>query len=209
MTIIKKPEWFFYPTWIILPLLCVPAVLGLYFVILPVIFYFAGHIIYVNGVRHITEDYLFDYFFVPVIALLIGSLQYGLLRRYLPHMGWWIPATVLGYSLGMLLTLGLRGALVYLETAEPFYESWTKNMFFILLGLSIGACQWLLLRRRLPRAGWWIIANIVGWGLLALIIAVPFGMFGFIALGTLPAAVTAVTLALLMNQLPPPESQHV
>jgi len=209
MTTIKKPEWFFYPAWIILPLLCVPTAFALYFVITRIINYFGGHYIYVDGVRHISEDYLLVYIFVPLIALLLGSLQYGLLRRYLPRMGWWMPATLLGYSLGLLLTLLLREALISAGTAEAFYQSSAQNVSFIFLGLSIGVAQWLLLRRRLPRAGWWIVANVVGWGSLALIIGGSLGLFGLMALGLLPGCATAVTLALLMNQTPPPEAQHV
>ena len=209
MTTIKKPEWFFYPAWIIMPVLCVPIAFALYFVITRAIIYFAGEFIYVNGVRHISEDYLLVYIFVPAIGLLTGLLQYGLLRRYLPRMGYWMPATLLGYSLGLLLTLILREALISAGTAAAFYQSSAQNVSFIFLGLSIGVSQWLLLRRRLPRAGWWIVANVVGWGLLALIMGGALGLFGIIALGLLPASVTAVTLGLLMNQLPPPEAQYV
>jgi hypothetical protein len=209
MTTIKKPEWFFYPAWIIIPVLCVPIAFALYFVITRAIIYFAGDFIYVNGVRHISEDYLLVYIFVPAIGLLTGSLQYGLLRRYLPRMGWWMPATLLGYALGLLLTLLLREALISSGTAAAFYQSSAQNVSFVFLGLSIGMAQWLLLRRRLPRAGWWIVANVVGWGLLALIIGGMLGLFGIMALGLLPSSVTAVMLGLLMNQLPPPEGQHV
>jgi hypothetical protein len=61
MTTIKKPEWFFYPAWIILTTLCFPIAFILSFAILRVIIIFVGDIIYVDGVRHITEDYLARY----------------------------------------------------------------------------------------------------------------------------------------------------
>jgi hypothetical protein len=67
--------------------------------------------------------------------------------------------------------------------------------------------QWLLLRRRLPRAGWWVGANVLGWGLLGLIIGDSFGQFGLLVLGFLPACVTGVMLALLMNWAHPTEHQ--
>jgi hypothetical protein len=96
MTTIRKPEWFFYPAWIILTALCVPLALLLYFPIIRVIKLSFGDIIYVHGVRHITEDYLLDDSVLPLMNLLTGIVQYGLLRRYLPRMGWWVLATALG-----------------------------------------------------------------------------------------------------------------
>jgi hypothetical protein len=127
-------------------------------------------------------------------------LQYGLLRRYLPRMGWWVLATSGGWLLGLFLISGS----FWFDICT--YESCSIDLAFIVLGLSIGVGQWLLLRRRLLRAGWWIGANVVGWGLLALITGDSFlGQFGFFSLSILPACVTAATLALLMNQAQPAE----
>ena len=146
MTTIKKPEWFFYPAWIILTVLCVPIAIGLDLVILKAITNFVGDVIYVDGVRRITQDYLVEYTFVPIVSLVMGVLQYGLLRRYLPRMGWWVLATTGGGLLGVLLIAGW------------FWTSGSVdlNLAFIVMGFSIGVGQWLLLRRRLHRAGWWI-----------------------------------------------------
>ena len=201
MAMIKKPEWSFYPTWIILTLLSVPLAFFLTLVIMKVITTIVGDFIYVDGVRHITEDYLSMYAFVPIVGLLMGLLQYGLLRRYLPHMGWWVLATTGGWLLGPLLIL--ISSWLNLWT----YESFNIDLAFILMGLSIGVGQWLLLRRRLPQAGWWVGANVVGWGLLGLITGDSLNQFGLIALGFLPACVTAVMLALLMNRAHPTEPQ--
>ena len=200
-TIHKKPEWFFYPAWIILTSLCVPIAFFLDLVVLRIVIRFVGVYIYVNGVRHITEDYLALYPFVPIVGLLTGVLQYGLLRHCLPRMGWWVLATTGGWLLGVLLIL------------IPSWLNWTNafsniDLVFVVMGLSIGVGQWLLLRRRLPRASWWIGANIVGWGLLGLItVGNSIGQFGLFALGLLPACVTAIVLALLLNQVQPTEPQ--
>jgi hypothetical protein len=209
MTIIKKPGWTFYPAWIFFTVLSIPLAFVLYFIIMHVITYFAGGIIYVNGVRRITEDYLFGYIFVPVTGILTGLLQYGLLRRNLPRMGWWVPATVGGWLLGLILSFGLRQVAANFWTDEVIYGPGSQEVAFFLMGLSIGLGQWLLLRRRLPWAGWWIVANVAGWSLFALVTGQTLGQFGLMVLGLLPASVTAVTLGLLMNQLPPPEAQYV
>lgn len=191
----EKPRWSFYLTWILLTFICIPIAFLLNFAILAVIIYFAGDIIYVDGVRRITEDYLFMYTLIPILSLLTGAVQYGLLRRYLPRMGGWILATVAGWLLGTLLI------------ALQSWLNWTDERFYLersllLMGLAIGAVQWLLLRRRLPQAGWWIGANAAGWVLSALIITGnSLDQFGVITLAIIPACITAAALALLMKQV--------
>lgn len=205
MTTIRKPEWFFYPAWIILTALCIPLAFFLYFVIIRITMMFVGDVIYVNGVRHITEDYLMRYVFFPMVSLLTGVFQYGLLRRYLPRMGWWVLATVGGWLLGFILIFGWPRAVAYFGLAEVMNHFWAIDPAFVVLGLSVGVGQWLLLRRRLPRAGWWIAANVLGWGLVLPITGGSLDQFDLLVLGMLPACVMAVTFALLMNQAPPPE----
>lgn len=199
----EKPPWFFYLLWILLTLLCLPIAFILDLILLRIIILFVGDFIYLDGVRHITEDYLGMYTFIPIVGLLTGVLQYGLLRCYLPHMGWWVTATIGGWLSGVFLTL------------IPGWLRWTNPLFnldlaFIVMGLSIGVGQWRLLRRRLPRAGWWIGANVAGWGLLALITeGNSIGQFGLFNIGFLPACATAFMLALLMKQVQPTGPQGV
>jgi hypothetical protein len=57
---------------------------------------------------------------------------------------------------------------------EDFLFSW---VFFPLLGLVTGVLQFLLLRGRMPRAGWWIAATTLGWSmplLLGILLPVEF-----------------------------------
>ena len=199
----EKPRLSFYLLWILLTMFCVPMAFFLNLIILRLIILFVGDFIYVNGVQHITEDYLALYAFVPLMGLLTGVLQYELLRRYLPHMGWWVAATIGGWLLGAFLIL-LPGWL------NPTNTVLSLDLAFLIMGLSIGVGQWLLLRQRLPRAGWWIGANVVGWGVLALItIGNSMGQFGLFSIGLLPACATALMLALLMNQVQPTGPQRV
>ena len=198
-----KPRRSFYLLWILLTFLSVTVAFFLDLVIMRIVTLLVGDFIYVDGVRHITEDYLYMYTFIPIVGLLTGVMQYGLLRKYLPHMGWWVAATSGGWLLGVFLTL------------MPGWLDWTSpllslDLVFIVMGLSIGVGQWLLLRRRLPRAGWWIGANVAGWGLLALITeGNSMGQLGLFAVGLLPACATALMLALLMKQVQPTGHQGV
>ena len=194
---LKKPVRSFYLSWIFLTSLCVPIAFIISLIVLKLITSIVGDFVYVNGVRHITEDYLAMYAFVPMVSLLTGAVQYELLRQYLSRMGWWVPATVAGWLLGILL-VGLPGWLG--RTNTPIND---QDLIFLVMGLAIGTAQWLLLRRRLARAGWWIAANALGWLLLGLIIpGNSLDQFGLLILGFLPACATAVMLALQMNWVP-------
>lgn len=195
----EKPRWSFYLLWILLTFVCIPIAFFLDLVILRILIHFIGDTLYVNGVRHITEDYLGMLVFIPIVALLTGAFQYGLLRRHLPGMGGWVAVTFAGWLLGLFLNL----VPVWLQWSNPLFKI---NLAFIVLGLSIGVSQWLFLRRRFPRAGWWLAANALGWGVLALI---PqnnsIGQFGLFFIGFLPACATAWALAWLMEQVRPTE----
>ncbi|MGD8404015.1 MAG: hypothetical protein PVJ21_10165 [Anaerolineales bacterium] len=203
MTIIKKPGWVFYPTWILLTTISIPIAFIFDLIVLKVITRFVGDFIYVNGVRHITEDYLLTYTFVPIVGLLIGVFQYGLLRRYLPRIGWWILATVAGWVMGLLLIFAANWLQIW------SIESFGLDLAFIIMGLSIGTGQWLLLRKRLSRSGLWVGANFIGWGLLSLLTTGnSIGQYGLLLLGFLPASVTAMVLVLLIKLTPPTDLQN-
>jgi ABC-type tungstate transport system substrate-binding protein len=199
---LKKPERSFYLSWIVLTAFSVPIAFFFSLITLKIITDILGDYVVVNGVRHITEDYLAMYILVPSISLLTGVLQYALLRRYLPRMGWWVLVTAAGWFLGVLLI------------ALPAWLGWTDaslnnlDLILLLMGLAIGITQWMLLRRRLALAGWWIAASALGWGLLGLITpGNSLNQYGLFTLGFLPACTTAAMLALLMGRVSPTEPQ--
>jgi len=199
---LKKPAWSFYLSWIVLTAFSVPIAFFLSIIILKIITDLVGDYVFVNGVHHITEDYLAMYALVPSISIVTGALQYGLLRQYLPRMGWWVLVTVAGWFLGVLL-IALPGWLGWIDA--PLNN---LDLIFLAMGFAIGIAQWLYLRRRFARAGWWIAANVAGWGLLALITPNnSIGQFGLFTLGLLPACATAAVLALLMSRVPSAESK--
>lgn len=70
------------------------------------------------------------------------------------------------------------------------------NLGFLLgplLGGVIGFVQWLLLRKELDWAGWWIIISIIAW-------TTGLTLFpGFLTSGTLPGALTGLALVILFR----------
>ena len=160
---IKRPDWFFYPGWVGASIFAFALAFLAYFPVISLVERWVGDIIYVNGVRHITEDYLFEYFFFPIFCLISGILQYVLLRLYLPKMGGWILATLAGCLL-VFATMTLLTRIFELSIRT----FWNGALVFAIIGGLIGLSQWVFLRRRIPKAGWWILASFLGWGLAVL-----------------------------------------
>ncbi len=187
MTIAKRnSEWLFYAGWIILGAISLPIAFGVSGIIISLVEMGIGDTIQVEGRTQITEDFLFDYIFWPIVGLVTGFLQYLLLRRYFQQISMWIVATTFGWFLAIF--------------GGMFLSRWSVIGTMILVGGIIGLAQWLVLRRHVERAIWWIPANLLGWGLVGLIIGGPLtGLLGLIIFGTMPAIATSVVLWLLLT----------
>jgi hypothetical protein len=90
----------------------------------------------------------------------VGLGQWLVLRRVWPGSGRWILGTSLGFvaawvagALFMAAATGLGDAAYYLA--------------FAVATPLVGLGQWLVLRRRTPRAPVWIVASAVGWSVFA------------------------------------------
>jgi hypothetical protein len=69
-------------------------------------------------------------------------------------------------------------------------DFWRVLLSF-LGGLVAGLLQWMVLRRGLKQAGWWIPATSVGWGLAGLL-----PLLGGVFIGVISATVLAFVLSL-------------
>ena len=89
----------------------------------------------------------------------MGTLQWLVLRRHFSQAGWWVAASAVGGTL-----VGIGGV---------FYGSKLQVNLVIIYGLAgiiLGALQWLVLRRRISRSGWWVVASLLGWALAVLVV---------------------------------------
>ena len=195
----RKPAWLFYPGWVALSAISIPIAWSITWAIVSRIVQVVGGRIQVAGQSHITEDFIGAYVLLPMLGLLIGVLQYLLLRRYLPRMVWWIPATVLGWALPLLLGLASVGWLPALAI-DPV---WSGALGFALIGASIGVCQWLVLRRRIHRATLWVLTSILGWGVSGLVTGETISsQLDVIAVALLPPTAASIAWWLLLDKLP-------
>ncbi|BAY20514.1 serine/threonine kinase [Calothrix sp. NIES-2100] len=81
-------------------------------------------------------------------ALLVGILQWLVLRRQISLSFWWVMVTTLAFPL------------TYLFTGANSFAA-----FVNLHGLVVGIGQWFLLRRLVNKAGWWVVVNALFAGL--------------------------------------------
>jgi hypothetical protein len=99
-----------------------------------------------------------------VFGGLLGTLQWVALRTAFHRVGWWIPATTLGYAGGAALAGALGGALGGAVTTVGADFGITGYLVATVVGILVAgllpsALQWLVLRQQLNHAGWWVLVS--------------------------------------------------
>jgi hypothetical protein len=157
-----QPRWFFYLGWVVLNFIAIVMAWYIAWALISPITSIVGGTIQVSGQSRITDDDMFLYVLLPTIGLLTGILQYTLLRRYLPHMAWWIAATFLGWLMPF--------ATVYLllTVLELGNDTFSIMVGMFLIGATVAVPQWWMLRKRVRYASWWILVQGVGWSVTGL-----------------------------------------
>jgi hypothetical protein len=130
----------------------------------------------------------------------VGTAQWLVLRRPLKSMKWsaWTLVTALGacvaWTLGMipstLMSIGSdTGGAASAQMSDLVIYALAAAMG-ILLGTILGVPQWLVLRRHLPTAGWWIVANALA-GMIGMVVV-------FMGTSFIPAEGITLQVALLL-----------
>jgi len=185
----REVSWNVWPAWVGLNLLSIPAAIVAALGLVVLIDRIVGPI---DGPEAV--DILSPVLYISMIILVMTVLQWLLLRRYLPYAGAWIPLTVLGWLCGMLLFY-----VVYL-TGFSAPDEWGVALALPFFGALVGLAQWLYLRRVIDRAGYWVLASIVGYGVW---VRAQFSSFTsileFLFFILAPFAITGLTLLLLLR----------
>ena len=196
-----KPGRLFYPAWVASASISIPIAFAIYWILIFFVKESIGSTIQVRGQPHITEDFLLPYILWPALGLVTGFLQYLLLRRRLPRIGWWIAATTLGLLLGLIC-----GRVLYLTLQDSLDTSaiWFETLATALAGGAMGLAQWLVLRQRVRHAAWWILANVLSWGVVGWGAATLSSQSIMPAVGIVivPGIATSITLWLLLDRFP-------
>jgi len=125
------------------------------------------------------------YVSVAVGAAVVGVAQWLILRRYLTGSVRWVVASVAASAVGavVVLLVGLVDTDAGLLVGVSLY------------GLLAGALQWLVLKRQVARAGWWVLASSVAW-----LVAIPVGDMAGPPGWAVYGAITGTVLVWLLRQ---------
>ena len=146
----------------------------------------------------------------------VGGMQSLVLGRVLPRVPRcpWIIAT----ATGALLAWRIGAAVVMSLPEDQAFED-SLPLFMALgpvLGALLGGCQWVVLRRHVSGAGWWVVANAAGWGIGLLVgfgipmsitedtpaaLAAALALLTGAGTGFAPGLVTAETLVRLLRRV--------
>jgi hypothetical protein len=126
-----------------------------------------------------------------VIGISIGIGQWLVLNRRINRTRWWIVTSIIGFGIGKDV-----GDIV----AQVVPGAIGSAFAGLAIGASLGVAQWLVLRRHVPEASWWILASAIGWAVGSTIIASvdgesDDGMALAYVIGAIGAAVTGLITA--------------
>ena len=139
-----------------------------------------------------------------VMGVTGGYFQWVVLRERIAGAGLWAMAGALGLGLAM-------SVIVAADTGENY--ALAGVLIGSIFGVAGGILQWLILRRKVPRAGWWLFANFLGSliGAIAIPLAAAIGEAGNWNLGVMTlglvfgaanGAFTGAALVWLLRQSP-------
>jgi len=127
--------------------------------------------------------------FLPAFGILLALAQAVVLARWVRNPLWWFAVSFLGWLLAYL-------CITALATLPPSLGLASTGSTLVVFGASTGIAQWLMLRQHFAPGSLWIVASLLGWGVLALIVGEAFTQPAQLALvALLPAAATGVLLS--------------
>lgn len=130
------------------------------------------------------------------IGSMVGLMQRIVLRQYVSRSGWWVLASTAGFAVAFGGGYGVAVvALGYSDSPGNLAVLLGYTVVVAFGGAVAGILQWLVLRGQVSRAGWWVVASIVGWGLSMVTAGIIEGVLaaGFFAPPAAGAVLGAVT----------------
>jgi len=117
-----------------------------------------------RGIHHhiMVDPVLPGWIVILIASWVVLAVGQWILLRGLPGAGWWILASAAGHAAGFCLcwltstAVGLRW-----ERLGANAELWIGLSGYAALGLVAGAAQYVVLRRWVRRAEWWLPGSIV------------------------------------------------
>jgi hypothetical protein len=130
------------------------------------------------GVMVVLISFLIAVLSGAIEATIVGLAQWWAMHPWIPAItrrAWWsatlvgaLVAYVLGYLPSTIMNLGEQAAQAQPAASPPAEPAqWIVMLLAAGMGMVTGAllsfAQWLALRKKVARAGWWIPANMLAW----------------------------------------------
>ena len=103
--------------------------------------------------------------FGAALGSVVGLMQWFVLRRQISRAGWWIVASAAGLAVVMGAGIVVAALTDYSVELASFAVLCRWVVVMALGGAVTGISQRLILRQRVSRASWWVLASTLGWAL--------------------------------------------
>jgi hypothetical protein len=185
MLLQKKSNWLFFLFWVIATV--IGAVLG-----------FATSLYIGNRLlaSPVSPLIILAFFLVNFAGIVATCLQWAVLSIFIKRSIAWLVTGLIGWCFPFAAILIL------------FVRITGQSADLIAAGsLTAGFLQWLTMRKWVPRAGWWILANTIGWSLVVVLLSRPtpfqlppsWGYWSMLPLPFFPGVITGITMMILMK----------
>jgi len=140
-----------------------------------------------------TSGWVFGWLLLPAIAPVTAGVgasivQCLVLVKRIPRAWRWILATAIGFLAGQIL-------------AFPVIPADMGVLSGMVIGATAGLAQWVLLRREVHWAGWWIAISSLAWSTSLNLVSGPEPVIlpRLVLSGILPSVLTGIALELLLR----------
>ncbi len=128
----------------------------------------------------IAGSILFPVIYLVASGVGVAVFQWLVLQRRLPRSWRWLAYTAAGWAAGALLALAVG------EFEAGFFPG-------LFVGSAAGLAQWLILRREVRWAAWWIPISAAGWSTGLSMALAP------LLAGVMAGTMTGIALVLLLS----------
>ncbi len=116
-------------------------------------------IVVMIGQSGIGEVFLTVIVFGLSSGIVIGVLQWLVLRQQLNQAYWWVLATAVGWSTSLIIVSRIQ----LIDKLSDEWFVFYGIIFGIVSGVIVGAMQWLILKQQVIKAGWWVLISIISY----------------------------------------------
>ena len=155
-----------------------------------------------------------DWAFTALFGAVGGFMQWLVLRRQIAAAGWWVLASTLGFAIAPIAAIAGVMAMSQVMSLDGNPMA-APILLGVLFGVLSAIMPWLVLRRQVARAGWWVPAHLLGslvggaMGIVAFHVMALIGFYQFpwaaagAMFGAGLGAITGITLVWLLRQSVP------